>query len=69
MPSKLVKIVRNGKMKHRLASPDCLLIDDNENNVNDFISSGGKAILFDKSKPLSELKEKILSQIAYYYDY
>lgn len=66
VPSNLVKIVRNGKIKHRLASPENLLIDDNENNVNDFISSGGKAILFDRQKPLNELIDEIIAQFVYY---
>ncbi len=66
VPSNLVKIVRNGKIKHRLASPENLLIDDNENNVNDFISSDGKAILFDRQKPLNELIDEVIAQIIYY---
>lgn len=49
LPRKLVKIVRMGKIKHILAAPDILLIDDNENNVRDFISAHGNAILFDRN--------------------
>lgn len=49
LPSNLVNIVSNGKMKYILASPDILLIDDNENNVRDFISAHGNAILFDRN--------------------
>lgn len=49
LPSNLVNIVSNGKMKYILASPDILLIDDNENNVRDFISSHGNAIIFDRN--------------------
>lgn len=32
--------------KHLLAGPNCLLIDDNESNVNEFRYAGGEAILY-----------------------
>lgn len=55
-----VILLDNGKFKHLHATSNSLLIDDNINNVNNFIQAGFKAIQFDKSKPVKFYLDKIL---------
>ena len=54
-------LVLNRSDKSSFASPDAILIDDREDNVNEFINAGGKAILHKNAKDTINKLEVILN--------
>lgn len=53
-------LVPHRNLKAKFATPDSILIDDREDNVNDFIKAGGKAILHKSAiDTINKLKEML----------
>ena len=53
-------LVPHRNLKAKFANPDSILIDDREDNINDFIQAGGKAILHKNAvDTINQLKEML----------
>ena len=65
-----IKIINNSHQKYKLATPDSILIDDKQENVEAFIKAGGKALLFDNSRYVEDLYKDlhyIMKELNYDY--
>lgn len=59
IPKKNIIIVRRGNMKHLFAPKNSLLIDDKLENVQNYISVGEKALLFNRESKFADFEEVI----------
>ena len=45
------------------ATPDSILIDDKEKNVENYREAGGHSVLFSKAKSIDEMFDEIVSNL------
>lgn len=63
IPKELIKIINNGNFKHQEATPDSILIDDKEKNVENYRNAGGHSVLFSQDKSIDEMFDEIVSNL------
>lgn len=57
-------IINNGNFKHELATPNSCLIDDKPANVQNYITAGGKSLLFDRTVPSKTLFKNLIDLVS-----
>jgi len=57
-----INIVYRAEKKNFCEGPDCILIDDFDKNVNEWIENGGTAILFESAKQAISELNKLLGE-------
>lgn len=63
IPNEQIKIINNGNLKHKEATPDSILIDDKEKNVEKYREAGGHSVLFLQSKSIDKMFNEIVSNL------
>lgn len=61
-----VIIINNGNFKHELATTNSCLVDDNLSNVENYISAGGKAMLFDRTVSSNTMFKNLMDVVSGY---